>query len=182
MKCPGQDLRYWREDAIFEVFCPFCKETMEFFRDDTVRRCSKCGKPVPNPRMDFGCAVYCKYAEACLGELPQELIKEKANLLKGRLLSSLENRISRDLFQRVEKNLAALEKALSGKRGLTGSSLIIFLIYYLPEKGEETFYKSLGLPHLPWEDLKAELERIPKGLSPDELREYLIKREELQDE
>jgi len=33
MKCPGQDTRYWKEDAIFEIECPSCK------------------KSVPNPRI-----------------------------------------------------------------------------------------------------------------------------------
>jgi len=68
MKCPGQDMRFWKEDAIFEIKCPYCGEEIEFFRDDIVRKCSKCDKRVLNPKIDFGCASYCEYAEICLGE------------------------------------------------------------------------------------------------------------------
>ncbi len=69
MKCPGQDSRYWKGDAIYEMKCPHCGVTMEFFKDDPVRRCSNCGKQVPNPRLDFGCATYCPYAKECLGSI-----------------------------------------------------------------------------------------------------------------
>lgn len=33
MKCPGQDSRYWKEGAIFEVDCPKCGKPVEFFKD-----------------------------------------------------------------------------------------------------------------------------------------------------
>ncbi len=70
MKCPGQDSRYWKGDAIFEAACPYCKAAIEFFKDDTSRKCPNCGRRVPNPEMDFGCAEYCPYAKQCLGGLP----------------------------------------------------------------------------------------------------------------
>jgi CRISPR/Cas system-associated endonuclease Cas3-HD len=77
MKCPGQDPRFWKFDAIFEVECPNCGYVTEFFKDETRRTCKKCGEKVLNPRMDFGCAAHCKFAKDCFGDLPPELIKEK---------------------------------------------------------------------------------------------------------
>ncbi len=68
MKCPGQDSRYWKPGAIFEVKCPKCGNMIEFFKDDSMRKCSKCGYKMRNPRLDFGCAAYCPYAKQCLGE------------------------------------------------------------------------------------------------------------------
>jgi len=32
MKCPGQDLRYWGKDSIFEEKCPKCGNSVEFFK------------------------------------------------------------------------------------------------------------------------------------------------------
>ena len=85
MKCPGQDSRYWKPGAIFETQCPQCGADLEFFKDDTTRNCKKCGHRIVNPKMDFGCASYCPYAEQCLGALPPELMAQKEDLLKDRV-------------------------------------------------------------------------------------------------
>jgi DNA-directed RNA polymerase subunit RPC12/RpoP len=74
MRCPGQDSRYWKQEAIYNVTCPHCGNELEFFKDESTRRCKKCGNKIVNPKMDFGCASYCKYAEQCLGDLPPEII------------------------------------------------------------------------------------------------------------
>ncbi len=85
MKCPGQDTQYWNEDAIFETKCPECGHPMEFFKDDATRRCANCKKKIVNPKMDFGCASYCKFAEQCLGSLPEEFVAKRDDLLKDRV-------------------------------------------------------------------------------------------------
>ncbi len=90
MRCPGQDTRYWKEDAIFEVKCPHCGGEVEFFKDEASRRCPGCGKRLPNPRMDFGCAAYCPYAEQCLGSISPELLKQRQEFLKDRLEKKVE--------------------------------------------------------------------------------------------
>ena len=83
MKCPGQDSRFWGPEAIFEADCPECGASVEFFKDESSRRCRRCGCKVLNPRMDFGCALYCRFAEECLGEaLTSELAAKRADLLK----------------------------------------------------------------------------------------------------
>ena len=66
MRCPGQDMRFWKHDAIFDVSCPTCGEAVEFFKDESHRHCKKCRRRVRNPRLDLGCAEYCQYAEQCL--------------------------------------------------------------------------------------------------------------------
>jgi len=70
MKCPGQDTRYWKSGDIFEEKCPGCGQFLEFFKDDSSRKCKNCGKRVLNPKIDFGCAAYCEHADQCLKELP----------------------------------------------------------------------------------------------------------------
>ena len=41
MKCPGQDMQFWKPGDIYEVDCPGCGRTVEFFKDDTARRCGQ---------------------------------------------------------------------------------------------------------------------------------------------
>ncbi len=100
MKCPGQDTQYWNADAIFEVDCPQCKQLVEFFRDDTSRKCGNCGHRFVNPKMDFGCAAYCQYAEQCLGDLPPELVAQKEDLLKDRVAVAVKRHLKSD-FKRI---------------------------------------------------------------------------------
>jgi len=66
-RCPGQDMRFWKPEDIFEEPCPFCGEAVEFWKDEPRERCGHCGKRVMNPRIDLGCAKWCKYAAQCVG-------------------------------------------------------------------------------------------------------------------
>ena len=77
MKCPGQDTQYWQPGDIFEALYPKCGRSIDFFKDDASRRCKGCGAKVPNPKLDFGCAESCAYADQCLAGLPSEIIKQR---------------------------------------------------------------------------------------------------------
>jgi len=72
VKCPGQNTQYWDSSAIFEVKCPSCGHSEEFFKDESSRKCKKCGYRIANPKMDTGCAAWCKFADQCLDELPNK--------------------------------------------------------------------------------------------------------------
>lgn len=100
MKCPGQDTQYWKPGAIYEVKCPKCEKPVEFFKDDTARKCGHCGHRFVNPNMDFGCAAYCQYAEQCLGTLPEELLAQKEDLLKDRVAVEMKRYFKND-FSRI---------------------------------------------------------------------------------
>jgi len=58
MKCPGQDMRFWKPGDIFDTQCPKCGRKVEFFRDEVRRKCG-CGHEIVNPKLDFGCAQWC---------------------------------------------------------------------------------------------------------------------------
>jgi HD superfamily phosphodiesterase/DNA-directed RNA polymerase subunit RPC12/RpoP len=100
MKCPGQDTQYWDQEAIFETRCPECGHEMEFFKDDATRRCGHCKKKIVNPKMDFGCAAYCKFAEQCLGTLPEEFVAQQEDLLKDRVAVKMKQYFGTD-FKRI---------------------------------------------------------------------------------
>ncbi len=100
MKCPGQDSRYWKPDSIFETKCPKCGVSVEFFKDDTTRKCGKCGHRFLNPGMDFGCASYCEHAAECIGNLPPELLAQKEDLLKDRVAIEMKKYFRSD-FKRI---------------------------------------------------------------------------------
>ncbi|MDR0355456.1 MAG: hypothetical protein LBJ64_06930 [Deltaproteobacteria bacterium] len=69
--CPGQNTAFWRPGDIFEIICPACGEKVEFFKDDARRRCSCCGYVFANPKLNEGCAKWCRFAEKCLGLNPE---------------------------------------------------------------------------------------------------------------
>ena len=71
------------------------RQTVEFFKDDTTRKCGKCGHRFANPEMDFGCASYCQYAEQCIGDLPPELLAQKEDLLKDRVAMEMKRYFKR---------------------------------------------------------------------------------------
>lgn len=175
MRCPGQDTRYWKEDAIYEVICPYCRASMEFFKDDTVRKCRSCGKTVPNPKMDFGCAAYCKYADICLGELPPELIKQRAELLKDRVLIALEKELKDKERLSLIKNVSYLiEKTLKEKEESLGLPLLVAYFYYLQDEERERIYKISNLPETLFYEIREILEKLPSNLSPQELTNQLL--------
>lgn len=95
-------MQYWDSDAIFEVSCPECKQPVEFYKDDTTRKCGHCGHRFVNPKMDFGCAAYCKYAELCLGTLPEEFIGSQDNLLKDKVAVAIKRFYKTD-FKKISR-------------------------------------------------------------------------------
>jgi hypothetical protein len=65
-RCPGQDVRFWKPEDIFTVPCPHCRAEIEFWKDEPVRLCAACRKEVRNPKVDQGCAEWCKHGPECL--------------------------------------------------------------------------------------------------------------------
>jgi hypothetical protein len=100
MKCPGQDMQYWKPGDIFETKCPSCGHDVEFFKDEARRKCRACGTKIMNPRMDFGCASYCKYASECLGEMAPELISKRNDFFKDRVALKVKESLGND-FSRI---------------------------------------------------------------------------------
>lgn len=134
MKCPGQDSRYWKPDAIFEATCPQCKKPVEFFRDDPTRKCPSCGHRFANPEMDFGCAAYCKFADQCIGSLPPELVAQRDNLLKDRIAIEMKKYFNKD-FKRIGHATRVARYAEKIGRTEGGNMAVILASAYLHDIG-----------------------------------------------
>ena len=134
MKCPGQDSQYWKPGAIFNVKCPECGTEVEFFKDDTTRKCSKCGHRFLNPQLDFGCASYCQYAEQCIGNLPPELLAQKEDLLKDRVAIEMKRYLKQD-FKRVGHAIRVARYAEQIGREEGGNLAVILCTAYLHDIG-----------------------------------------------
>jgi len=149
MKCPGQDTRYWKPGAIFEVTCPKCGNDVEFFKDDATRRCKQCGHRFLNPHVDFGCASYCQYAEQCLGDLSPELLAEKDDLLKDRVAIEMKRYFGQD-FRRIghAADVARYAEQIVTQEG--GDPAVVLCAAYLHDIGiheAERKYNSTAARH-----------------------------------
>ena len=134
MKCPGQDSRYWKPGAIFDVKCPKCGREVEFFKDDTARKCNHCGHRFVNPNMDFGCAAYCQFAEQCLGTLPPELVARQENLLKDRVALEMKRYFKND-FKRIGHATRVARYAERIGKSEAGNLAVILAAAYLHDIG-----------------------------------------------
>jgi hypothetical protein len=130
MKCPGQDSRYWGPEAIFETTCPGCNAPIEFFKDEGSRRCRKCGLKVLNPKMDFGCAAYCKFAAQCLGDLPPEVVAKRSELLKDKVAAEVKKHLGRD-FRSIARALKVVEYAGKILQSEQADRAVVTLAAYL---------------------------------------------------
>lgn len=134
MKCPGQDTRYWKAGAIFEAECPNCGHSVEFFKDESTRKCKNCGHKLVNPTMDFGCAAYCKFAEQCLGDLPPELLAQRDDLLKDRVAIEMKRYFMRD-FKRIGHATRVARYAEEIAKEEKGEPAIVLSAAYLHDIG-----------------------------------------------
>jgi len=134
MQCPGQDSRYWGANAIFEAACPNCGNVVEFFKDEGSRRCKKCGHRVLNPKIDFGCATYCPYAEQCMGSLPEELAASKKEMLKDQVAIAMKKYFGTD-FKRIAHAGRVARHAETINTGEKGNPAVITIAAYLHDIG-----------------------------------------------
>jgi hypothetical protein len=134
MQCPGQDTRYWKPGAVFETKCTECGHEVEFFKDETSRKCKKCGHRLLNPKIDFGCASYCKYAEQCLGGLPPELLAGREDLLKDRVAVAMKRYFNRD-FKSIGHATRVARYAEQIGKSEQGNLAVILTAAYLHDIG-----------------------------------------------
>jgi hypothetical protein len=115
-------MRHWRPADIFEVACPSCGAEIEFWKDEPFRTCTGCSLEVQNPRVDFGCARWCKFAEECLGTERAATIV--GALMRDRLVAEVRAVCTGD-EARLARALDRLERAEQLIEAEGGDALVI---------------------------------------------------------
>jgi len=137
MKCPGQDMRFWRPGDIFDAPCPKCGRKVEFFKDEVRRKCC-CGHEIVNPKLDFGCAQWCPYAEQCIGTVPEEVKQrrktEEKDLLRQRIALEMKKYFGTD-FKRVHHAVKVARFAEQILKMEGGNPLVVMAAAYLHDIG-----------------------------------------------
>ena len=169
MKCPGQDMQYWTAEAIFEVDCPKCGKSVEFYKDDTTRSCGHCAHRFVNPKMDFGCAAYCKFAEQCIGTLPEEFVGAQDSLLKDKVAVEMKRYYKTD-FKRIGhlSRMARYAEKIGSQEGVN-LAIVLCAAYLKDIDGDdadsqttpETILQSLGAN----EEIRSEVCGLIKDLN-----------------
>lgn len=127
-------MRYWKPGAIFNAPCSKCGNPVEFFKDESTRKCPRCGHKMVNPRMDFGCAAYCQHAGQCLGDLPPELLAQRRDLLKDRVAVEMKRRFQRD-FGRIGHAMKVARYAERIAKEEGGDMVVVLCSAYLHDIG-----------------------------------------------
>ena len=175
MKCPGQDSRYWGPEAIYESSCPNCGGPIEFFKDESSRKCRKCGTKILNPKMDFGCAAYCRFAAQCLGtDMPPELLAKRTDLLKDRVAAEVKKFLGKD-FKRIGRTLKVVDYAAKIQRSEGGDPAIVTLAAFLSAVADgASAERNVGARRLSAEEItEAQSILLRAGASEELTREVL---------
>jgi HD superfamily phosphodiesterase len=107
---------------------------VEFFKDDTTRKCPRCRHRFVNPNLDFGCAAYCQYAEQCIGTLPEEFLLQKDDLLKDRVAIEMKRYFKGD-FKRIGHATRVARYAERIGRAEGGNPAVVLCAAYLHDIG-----------------------------------------------
>jgi len=119
-------MQYWDQEAIYEVKCPECSAMVEFYKDDTTRKCHNCNHRFVNPKLDFGCASYCQFAEQCLGTLPDDFVIQRESLLKDKVAVAMKRYFKND-FKRIRLTTQIAHHAEKIGKEVEGANLALIL-------------------------------------------------------
>lgn len=115
-------MRFWKPEDIFCTRCPHCAAELEFWKDEPFLFCRACGSEIRNPRINLGCAKWCKFAQECLGRLLDD--PDVVLPVYERVLAAVRGTFGADL-RRIEHARRVLECAdlLLAQEG--GSPLVV---------------------------------------------------------
>jgi len=172
VRCPGQDQRFWKPDAIFEVECSSCGKAVEFFKDEPQLKCRHCGHSVINPKIDLGCAEWCQYAEQCLGVKVGSL-----TIVRQKLIDEMKKVFGPDQ-KRIEHALAVLDYAEQIQAVEGGDPLVVKAAAILHDIGIHEAERKYGSPAGKYQEIEGPpiAEKILKRHDiPDETIEHISK-------
>ena len=149
-RCPGQDQRFWKPEDIFEVQCPGCAKTVEFFKDEPKLKCRKCGQIVINPKIDLGCAEWCQYAEQCMGV---DVVKN-LKVIREKLINQMKKVFGNDQ-KRIEHALSVLDYTEQIQNVEGGDPLIVRAAAILHDIGIHEAEHKYGSPAGKYQEIES---------------------------
>jgi hypothetical protein len=171
MKCPGQDTRYWKPGDIFVAECPKCGAEIEFFKDDTRRRCAWCGHTFYNPKIELGCAEWCQYAEKCVPDLVKA--KKAAQNFKELLAEMVKAHLKPDpaAWEQTARGVQFAQDLLKAEGGDPKVVLAAVLLHNVePAKAKEFLEELATEPEI----IAAVLELLAGGGAERDLNRHLF--------
>jgi len=179
-RCPGQDMRYWTAKDIFDVSCPYCDNSIEFWKDEPFRLCRVCQKEVRNPRIDLGCAKWCKFGSQCLGHSADEQLAAAPVIekLKAQLKTQTETQPKRcELAMEIYRiaNLLLTSEGGDPCRIKTGALLVAILQGEgSPTDAARRMLQSTILPDEEQEAVRLLLVQVLSGEKPQSLEAAVV--------
>jgi hypothetical protein len=171
MKCPGQDTRFWKPGDIFTAECPKCGAEIEFFKDDTRRRCAWCGHLFYNPKIELGCAEWCQYADKCVPDLVKE--KKATQTFKERLAEQVQAWLA-DAPQTWERTDRAMHYALDLLKAEGGDPRVVLAAVLLQPLDPDQAREILTALETEAEISAAVMELLTGGAGPEDLNRRLF--------
>ena len=149
-------MRFWKPGDIFETQCPKCGGKVEFFKDEVRRKCH-CGHLIANPKLDFGCAEWCQYAEQCVGRVPEgakdKQRAEDKDSLRERISLEMKKYFGKDL-KRIHHALKVAHHAEQILRMEGGNPLVVLGAAYLHDIGIHEAEKKFGSPSSHYQEIE----------------------------
>jgi putative nucleotidyltransferase with HDIG domain len=139
LRCPGQDQRYWKPEDIFEVKCPNCGRSVEFFKDEPKMKCRNCGRTVTNPKLDLGCAQWCQYAVQCAAASGVKNI----SIIRDKIIDEMKKVFGKDQ-KRIDHALAVLNYAEQIQAVEGGDPLVVKAAAILHDIGIQKAERKYG--------------------------------------
>lgn len=167
VRCPGQDQRFWKPKDIFEVACPHCGRTVEFFRDEPILKCPGCSGTIVNARLDLGCAAWCQHADQCVGAATMRNIQT----IRDKLMARMKEVFGTD-EKRINHALRVLEYAERIHATEGGDPLVIKAAAILHDIGIQEAERKHGSAAGPYQEIEGPpiAEPILKGNDLDPAR------------
>lgn len=172
VRCPGQDQRFWKPDAIFEVECTSCSKAVEFFKDEPQLKCRHCGHVVINPKIDLGCAEWCQYAQQCLGVTVKNL-----TFVRQKLIDEMKKVFGPD-EKRIKHALSVLDYAERIQAVEGGDPLVVKAAAILHDIGIHEAERKYGSPAGKYQEIEGPpiaQEILKRHNIPPETSEHICK-------
>ena len=135
-----------------------------------------CENRFVNPKMDFGCAAYCPFAEQCIGTLPEEFKGVQDTLLKDKVAVEVKRYFHTD-FKAISRATKIARFAENIGKAEGGKLAVILCCAYLEgvaEKDAEDILKKLSTNDAITDEVLSVLKQLKTDNAPDSIEAQIV--------